>query len=140
MSPKEWLQKYSITIQSSTGKKTALELLKSKQITINTLKSMIPNTFEESIWRQIKIESEYETALLNNRREIEELQRDLNKKLDSNIDYHSDYFSFLSQEEKEKLVKVKPQTIAHAKQIGLTGSSLVLLLKYCQKTMKTINV
>ncbi|XP_055322375.1 protein MTO1 homolog, mitochondrial [Sitodiplosis mosellana] len=82
---------------------------------------------------RIKIEAMYEHAIELQAKAIEEVRQDEGLLIPSDIDYSADSLS-MSAEEREKLARIEPQTIAAASRIqGITPSTIVRLLRYVKR-------
>lgn len=82
-------------------------------------------TFEEKLRAEIKIK--YETYIQREKEQADKLQRLEYIKIPKDFDYHK--ITALSMESREKLTRIKPMTIAQAKQIsGVSPSDISVLL------------
>jgi tRNA uridine 5-carboxymethylaminomethyl modification enzyme len=118
-------------------KRSAYSLLQSNTISVASLPLLFPElqNIDSHTLEQVQINSVYEPSLERTFKDIEQLKRDEAVELED-IDYTS--LSFLSAEEKEKLNKTKPTTLAAASRL-ITPTSLLYLMKMSQKS-KQINV
>ncbi|XP_050073125.1 protein MTO1 homolog, mitochondrial [Anopheles maculipalpis] len=88
---------------------------------------------DPELCQRLKIEALYSLSIEDQSREVEEVLRNESLRIPDAIDYLSKSLN-LSFEEQEKLVKIKPQTIAAASRIqGITPSSIVRLVKYVKQ-------
>jgi tRNA uridine 5-carboxymethylaminomethyl modification enzyme len=82
-------------------------------------------TFEEKLRAEIKIK--YETYIQREKEQADKLQRLEYIKIPKDFNYHK--ITALSMESREKLTRIKPLTIAQAKQIsGVSPSDISVLL------------
>jgi len=82
--------------------------------------------------QQIEIQIKYDGYISRQQDEIERLKRNENTKLPIDFDYET--ISGLSNEIKQKLFDVKPETIAQASRIpGMTPAAVTLILVYLKK-------
>lgn len=71
-------------------------------------------------------------AYSNNACQVQELKRDEQLELPPELDYHT--VGELSTEDREKLSKERPPTLAHAQRIaGVTPAALVALFRHLKK-------
>ena len=127
--PNEWKQIHNMTV---TTKRSAYALLQSKAISSNSLPTMFPELRDIDLQtlEQLQINCTYEPSLERTYKDLEELKREETIEL-GDIDFKS--LDFLSNEEKEKLSKIKPTTIAAAGR-HITPTSLWHLLKLSKKS------
>lgn len=75
----------------------------------------------------------YERVIKEQEKEVLEIRRDESLMIPNNIDYLSKSLS-LSFEEREKLLMIKPQSIAAATRIqGITPSTILRLLRFVKQ-------
>ena len=85
-----------------------------------------------AVSEQIEIQIKYDGYISRQQDEIDRLKRNENTKLPISFDYES--ISGLSNEIKQKLFDVKPETIAQASRIpGITPAAITLILVYLKK-------
>lgn len=85
---------------------------------------------DSDLCNRIKIEAIYENAIKNQELEINEIKRDEALLIPKDIDYFSKSLC-LSNEEREKLMVIKPHSIADASRIPhVTPSTVMRLLRY----------
>ncbi|KAK6638270.1 hypothetical protein RUM44_008699 [Polyplax serrata] len=88
---------------------------------------------DRSMCERILVEALYESALVLELQQIEEVRREESLRIPNSIDYNCSSLC-LSDEERMKLALARPQTIAAASRIpGVTPSSVIRLLKFVQK-------
>jgi tRNA uridine 5-carboxymethylaminomethyl modification enzyme len=88
--------------------------------------------FARSVRLATAIESQYSTYLARQSRDIDRFRENEDAELPRDLDYSK--LALLSNEEREKLSRVRPATLGAASRIsGVTASSLISLLKYARK-------
>ncbi|MEM8839309.1 MAG: tRNA uridine-5-carboxymethylaminomethyl(34) synthesis enzyme MnmG [Pseudomonadota bacterium] len=81
---------------------------------------------------QLEIEAKYAVYLERQRRDASSLQSDENVRLATDLDYRK--IDGLSNELKEKLMRVRPENVGQASRIeGMTPAALTLLIARCKK-------
>ncbi|ESN91521.1 hypothetical protein HELRODRAFT_108353 [Helobdella robusta] len=115
--------------------KSAFSLL-SGSLGLDTLLRFYPENFkdlphDEHLLARVKVEALYDNATKDQLIEIERLKKDEGMKLPIGLDYHK---LNISQEAKEKLSFVRPETIADASKIpGVTPAAVITLFRYVVK-------
>ncbi|XP_067627731.1 protein MTO1 homolog, mitochondrial [Eurosta solidaginis] len=88
---------------------------------------------ETAICDRIKIEALYDYFVAEQQRDVEDVRRDEGLAIPTNIDYFAKTLS-LSNEERQKLSLIQPQTIAAASRIqGVTPATILRLLKHVKR-------
>lgn len=93
-----------------------------------------------AVSEQIEIQTKYDGYISRQQDEIDRLKRNENTKLPIDFDYET--ISGLSNEIKQKLFDVRPETIAQASRIpGMTPAAVTLILVFLKKRaqQKTLN-
>ena len=123
--------------QNITSGISVFELLQRPQVSYNYLKALFKLKFIESdVIQQIETQARYQGYIERQALEIDRLKRDEHIKIPKTFNYDS--ITSLSNEVKQKLKKVKPQTIAHASRIpGMTPAALSILRIYLKKAQMT---
>jgi tRNA uridine 5-carboxymethylaminomethyl modification enzyme len=113
-------------------------LLKRPEISIREIKSLNQdlaqtiNQFPEEIQQQAEIEIKYQTYIERERKLAEKIGSLENYKIKSDFDY--DRVKALSAEAREKLKKIKPETIGQASRIsGVSPADISILTVYMGK-------
>ena len=114
------------------------DLLRRPEINLQTIKNItnlslekIPNDVSE----QIEIQAKYAGYIQRQQKQVERLAQQENVKLPKDINYAS--ISGLSNEAKQKLSEIQPQTIGQASRIsGITPSAISLLLVYLKTAQR----
>jgi len=131
------LKKKGIKISQDGRKKSLLQILKFKDVTlekIRTIFSDIPK-YDDEIEDLIKTESHYSGYIEQQKRDITIFEKDENLIIPKNIDYDS--ISGLSNEIKRKLNDIKPLTFGQALRIdGVTPAAINILMIYCKNTLR----
>lgn len=109
------------------------DLLRRPELTIERIESITDTVIENrQVAEQLEIQVKYEGYISRQQEEIERLQRYENTALPEDFDYCS--ISGLSNELQQKLVQVKPATIAQASRIqGMTPAAVSLLIIQLKK-------
>ena len=127
--------KHSVKIAMDGVKRTGIEVLSLKGVTLNKLRKIwddVPH-FERSIDEQVEIDAHYSGYLKRQSHDIAAFKKDEGISIPNNIDYES--FSGLSNEIKSKLKLIKPRTLGQALRIdGVTPSAAIILLAFIKKS------
>ena len=79
--------------------------------------------------KTISAEALYDRYLARQQLDIERFRKDETKKISPNIDYKN--INGLSNENKEKLTKLRPETLGHAQRIdGITPAAIGLIISH----------
>ena len=131
------LKKNGIKISQDGRKKSLLQILKFKDVTLEKIRAMFSDIpkYEDEIEDLIKIESHYSGYIEQQKRDILIFKKDENLIIPKNINYNS--ISGLSNEIKRKLNDIKPLTFGQALRIdGVTPAAINILMIYCKNTLK----
>ncbi len=110
------------------------DLLKRPELTYRDLACFKPSEelVSEDIAEQIEIQTKYDGYISRQQDEIDKLKRNENTRLPIDFDYS--VISGLSNEMKQKLLAVKPESIAQASRIpGVTPAAISLILVFLKK-------
>jgi tRNA uridine 5-carboxymethylaminomethyl modification enzyme len=133
LSPNE-AKKHGISISMDGVKRNGIDLLRYKNVDYDKLKSIfkeLPDS-EEDIIVQLKIENHYKGYYAKQDADIKKFKKDEDLKIPSDIDY--DKISGLTEEVKNKLRVVKPETFGQALRIdGMTPAAINLLLAHTKR-------
>jgi len=133
LSPNE-AKKHGISISMDGVKRNGIDLLRYKNVDYDKLKSIfkeLPDS-EEDIIGQLKIENHYKGYYAKQDADIKKFKKDEDLKIPSAIDY--DKISGLTEEVKNKLRVVKPETFGQALRIdGMTPAAINLLLAHTKR-------
>ena len=131
------LKKSGIKISQDGRKKSLLQILKFKDVTLEKLRSIFSDIpkYGDEIEDLIKTESHYSGYIEQQKRDISIFEKDENLMIPKNINY--DLISGLSNEVKRKLTDIKPLTFGQALRIdGVTPAAINILMIYCKNTLK----
>ncbi len=124
-------------VNNDGRRRTALDLLAHPEISIDRLAAVWPQlaSWPRAVREQIEIDAVYAGYLDRQEADILAFRRDENLRLPEDIDYES--VGGLSNEAREKLGRVRPQTLGQAGRIeGLTPSALTALLAHVKRTAR----
>lgn len=111
-----------------------MDLLKRPEIKYAEIAKIKASDIEvsEAVAEQIEIQAKYDGYISRQQDEIDKLKRNENTKLP--IDFEYGVISGLSNEMKQKLLEIKPESIAQASRIpGVTPAAISLILVYLKK-------
>ena len=131
------LKRSGIKISQDGRKKSLLQILKFKDVTLEKIRSIFSDIpkYDDEIEDLIKTESHYSGYIEQQKRDISIFEKDENLMIPKNINYDS--ISGLSNEVKRKLKDVKPLTFGQALRIdGVTPAAISILMIYCKNTLK----
>ena len=127
-------KKHGISISMDGVERNGIDLLRYKNVDYDKLKSIfkeLPES-EENIISQLKIENHYKGYYAKQDADIKKFKKDEDLKIPSDIDY--DKISGLTEEVKNKLRVVKPETFGQALRIdGMTPAAINLLLAHTKR-------
>lgn len=111
-----------------------LDILKRPEIEYDMIANLKGDAqpLAKSVTEQVEINAKYAGYISRQQNEIDQLRRNENSRLPTDFDY--DGISGLSNEVKQKLREVRPETIAQASRIpGVTHAAVSLLLVHLKK-------
>jgi tRNA uridine 5-carboxymethylaminomethyl modification enzyme len=132
-----FLKKNGIKISQDGRKKSLLQILKFKDVTLEKIRSIFSDIpkYADEIEDLIKTESHYSGYIEQQKRDISIFVKDENLMIPKNINY--ELISGLSNEIKRKLKDIKPLTFGQALRIdGVTPAAINILMIYCKNTIK----
>lgn len=107
-------------------------LLKRPEITIDFINKLIPLNYSKEILEEVEIETKYEGYIAKAYKEAEKMLKLEDKIIPQDIDY-GDILN-LASEARQKLEKVRPETLGQAARIsGVNPSDLSILSVYLKK-------
>ena len=113
----------------------ASELLRRPEVSYNTLMSLPdigPGVTDDSVSEQVEIQAKYSGYVDRQFTEIERQRRHEEALIPEDMDYHK--ITGLSAEVREKLIRIKPNTVGQASRIpGITPAAISLLLVHLKK-------
>lgn len=136
-SPREAMQA-GIAISQDGKKRTGYQLLAFPDVQFSDLIPLCRGaaSVEPEIARQLEREAVYVNYLGRQERDIEALKRDDAAKIPHDMDY--EHMDSLSNELRQKLMKVRPASLAQAGRIdGMTAAAMTLLLAHVKKASRT---
>lgn len=127
-----------IDIKLDGRRRTAFEMLTYPNVRLETLISRWPEIaqFEQRYLEQVEIEARYASYLERQASDIATLKKDEKRSIPPDINYAE--VGSLSNEIREKLSQVRPETIAQAQRIeGMTPSAIMAVLAHIRKMAAT---
>ncbi|RMD97736.1 MAG: tRNA uridine-5-carboxymethylaminomethyl(34) synthesis enzyme MnmG [Calditrichaeota bacterium] len=125
-------------------KESLKNLLKRPEIKLDQLESYLEpfKLSDAKVWQeakqQVEIEIKYEGFIKREKEMVAKLKKMEQKKLPPNLDYAQ--IKTISSEGREKLARVKPQTLAQASRIsGVSPADLHALITYISKKQKNVS-
>jgi tRNA uridine 5-carboxymethylaminomethyl modification enzyme len=131
------LKKNGIKISQDGRKKSLLQILKFKDVTLEKIRAIFSDIpkYEDEIEDLIKTESHYSGYIEQQKRDISIFEKDENLIIPKKIDYDS--VPGLSNEIKRKLKEIRPLTFGQALRIdGVTPAAINILMIYCKNTLR----
>ncbi|XP_015173796.1 PREDICTED: protein MTO1 homolog, mitochondrial [Polistes dominula] len=133
----KWRKILKMKISKNTQNKSAFDILgfPDENIEFSKIASLWPELFghivrDPTFERRLKIEATYASSIHEQVKVIDEVRRNEQMIIPDDIDYNSVRLN-LSVEDKERLMAVRPRTIAAADKIsGVTPVAIVRLLQY----------
>ncbi len=111
---------------------SAFNLLKREEYNIKTIEELLKIEFEPEIQEAISIDIRYDGYIQRAMRKIEELKKMENKRIPEDINYPE--LQSISTEAREKLDKVRPETLGQASRIsGVKPTDLQSLMAYLRR-------
>lgn len=108
------------------------DLLKRPEIKIEFLKDYLENDYPKDIYEIVEIAIKYEGYIAKTNREVEKMLKLESKKIPKDIDYNK--IKNLASEARQKLDKIRPETVAQATRIsGVNPSDIAILTVYLKK-------
>lgn len=126
-----------IDIKLDGRRRTAFELLTYPNVSLDQLAKKWPDfsDFDPKILAQVEIEARYASYLDRQASDIQSLRKDEKRRIPTDFDYSS--VGSLSNEIREKLSHIRPETIAQAQRIeGMTPSAILAILSHMRKLDK----
>jgi tRNA uridine 5-carboxymethylaminomethyl modification enzyme len=112
----------------------AVDLLKRPEMNYSHIKRLVPNEVELSpdVEEQVEIQVKYEGYIEKSLQQVDKLKKMENKKIPENIDYEA--ISGLASEARQKLIEVRPLSLAQASRIsGVNPADISILLVYIEQ-------
>ena len=130
ISPNE-AKKRGLNINLDGKKRSAFELLSYPEVKYDDLNKFWDDikSLSPQIEKTISAEALYDRYLVRQQLDIERFRKDEKKRINPNINYKK--INGLSNENKEKLMKAKPETLGHAQRIdGITPAAIGLIISH----------
>ena len=127
-----------IEIKLDGRRRSAFEMLTYPNVTLEQLSQKWPELadIDAAILAQVEIEARYSSYLERQASDIQTLRKDEKRRIPSDFDYMS--VGSLSNEIREKLNHIRPETIAQAQRIeGMTPSAVLAILSHMRKLDKS---
>lgn len=107
------------------------DLLKRPELGVETLKHFTNNKYQTEVYEAVNIQIKYQGYIDKANREVERVSRLEEKRIPNQLDY--DLIHNLSNEAKEKLKKVKPETVGQASRIlGVNPADISILMVFLE--------
>lgn len=126
-----------IRIARDGAKRTSLELLSFADVTFDTLSILRPELADIGldVQEQLKCDALYANYVHRQARDVESLKKDEAHAIPADFNY--DRLNGLSHELKQKLTKVRPETLGQAGRVeGMTPAALTLILARLRKGVR----
>ena len=136
MTPNE-AARFSIKIVKDGVRRNIIEIMSQRNLNMAKIRQIYPQVprFGSMFDNQVEIDIHYKGYLKRQLNDIEAFRRDENLLIPKSINYES--LSGLSNEIKDKLIKIKPRTLGQALRIdGVTPAAAIILLGHI-KTRKS---
>jgi len=137
----KWWESMGSRDVNTPHKKSAFEVFGLNNVSVENFIKSDPAKYQfllddNNFATRLKIEASYRSFVMDQREEIEEIQRDEKTLIPRDIDYSSNVIS-LSNEVREILKTFRPTTIAAASRLqGITPAAIANLMTYVKKFVK----
>lgn len=131
------LQKAGIKVNQDGVWRSAYDLLGYRTVSWDALAALWPDlgALEPAVAEQVQIDAQYAGYIERQEVDVAAYRRDEALEIPSGLDYAA--ISGLSNEVREKFIKVAPRTIGQAARIdGVTPAAVILLLRYVRRMAK----
>ena len=128
-------QKKGFKINLDGKKRSAYDILSYPDIKYKDLRKLWSeiDPLSSQVEKTISAEALYKRYLVRQQEDIERFRRDESKKINPNINYKK--IKGLSNENKEKLSRLRPETLGHAQRIdGVTPAALGLIIAHLKNS------
>jgi len=128
-------QKKGFKINLDGKKRSAYDILSYPDIKYKDLRKLWSEIepLSSQVEKTISAEALYKRYLVRQQEDIERFRRDESKKINPNINYKK--IKGLSNENKEKLSRLRPETLGHAQRIdGVTPAALGLIIAHLKNS------
>jgi tRNA uridine 5-carboxymethylaminomethyl modification enzyme len=131
-------ERYGLTLNRDGQRRSAFELLSFPSIGIDIVRGIWPRLrdFPTRILEQLEIDAKYDVYLSRQAADIAAFRRDESLTLPDGLNYAG--VKGLSNEARQKLSSVRPQTIGQAGRIdGMTPAALTLLVAHVRRNVRS---
>ena len=136
LTPRE-AQKAGLQVNQDGRRRTAYELLSFPGVDLHRLAAVWPqlNDLEPRIREQLEVDARYQSYVDRQEEDVAALRRDEGTAIPGDFDFAS--LAGLSGEVRQKLIRFRPASIAHASRIeGMTPAALLILLAHLKASSK----
>lgn len=137
LSKKEWLENFPHLDEAkikNNQSKSAWKMVQNRWCSLEDLRPLLGIDLKRELRCKIETEAIYENFVKEQKCEIEEIKRDEQLEIPTDLDYFNVKNLNLKREEAEKLAAAKPSTIAAASRLpGVTPSAILSLLKHVKR-------
>lgn len=143
MGSNQWREKLKLPACKASIYRSAFEFLATPDLTsVEEVCNLDPSlsfiSENPNLCNRVKIEAMYENAIKDQEIEVNEIRRDEALRIPRDIDYLSKSLC-LSNEERNKLISIQPQSIAAATRIqGVTPSTIMRLLRFVKSSTASL--
>jgi tRNA uridine 5-carboxymethylaminomethyl modification enzyme len=126
--------RFGIKINQDGQLRSAYELLAYPDLSLDRLDKIWPEfgSFSAPIRKQLEIEALYQVYMKRQKQDIETFKKDEALPISANMNFEE--INGLSNELKQKLSRIRPQTLGQASRIeGITPAALTLVLAHSKK-------
>lgn len=131
------LQKAGIKVNQDGVWRSAYDLLGYRTVSWDALAALWPDlgALEPAVAEQVQIDAQYAGYIERQETDVAAYRRDEALEIPAGLDYAA--ISGLSNEVREKFIKVAPRTVGQAARIdGVTPAAVILLLRYVRRMAK----
>lgn len=143
MGSNQWREKLKLPACKASIYRSAFEFLATPDLSsVEEVCNLDPSlsfiSENPNLCNRVKIEAMYENAIKDQEIEVNEIRRDEALRIPRDIDYLSKSLC-LSNEERNKLISIQPQSIAAATRIqGVTPSTIMRLLRFVKSSTASL--
>lgn len=143
MGSNQWREKLKLPACKASIYRSAFDFLATPDLTsVEEVCNLDPSlsfiSENPNLCNRVKIEAMYENAIKDQEIEVNEIRRDEALRIPRDIDYLSKSLC-LSNEERNKLISIQPQSIAAATRIqGVTPSTIMRLLRFVKSSTASL--
>ena len=130
-------RKFNIKIAMDGVKRSCLEVIAQRNINMAKIRQIFPKIpfIKSELDKQVEIDAHYKGYLDRQARDIQRFKKDESILIPNNFNYSS--LSGLSNEIRDKLIKIRPKTLGQALRIdGVTPAAVIIILTNIKKLKK----